>query len=222
MTPRTWSGGPGLWCGVGALLFAAAAAVLARLDDRRVAGDALDVADDDALSDSRRRRGLVAAAVAVFAVVALCLPTYRTLLGPSATLLGGFALDTWGIWALLGVTVGALVYATVDGRPAVVGAFPVAAAAVVALRLLVPDSVRSGPDFSSAAGTVCTWVLVAVLVVAAAVMVIFTRQVPRAVTPALNLTRVAGNGPKGSTGGGATRSAGAKVGTPTARKGKRR
>jgi hypothetical protein len=104
----------------------------------------------------------------------------------------------------------------------VVGAFPVAAAAVVALRLLVPDSVRSGPDFSSAAGTACTWVLVAVLVVAAAVMVIFTRQVPRAVTPALNLTRAAGNGPKGSTGGGAKRSAGAKVGTPTARKGKRR
>ncbi len=108
VTPRTWSAGPGLWCGVGAVLFAAAAAVLARLDDRRVAGDALDVADDDALADSRRRRGLLAAVVAVFAVVVLCLPTYHTLQGPSATLLGGFALDTWGVWALLGVTLGAL------------------------------------------------------------------------------------------------------------------
>ena len=158
VTPRTWSAGPGLWCGVGSVLVAAAAAVLARLDDRRVAGDALDVADDEALADSRRRRGLLAAAMAVLAVVVLCLPTYQTLQGPSATLLGGFALDTWGVWALLGVTLGALLCATLDGRTAVAGAFPAAAAAIVALRLLVPESVRSGSDFRTAAGTMWTWV----------------------------------------------------------------
>lgn len=222
VTPRTWSAGPGLWCGVGAVLVAAAAAVLARLDDRRVAGDALDVADDDALADSRRLRGLLAAAAAVTTAVVLCLPTYRTLQGPSATLLGGFALDTWGVWALLGVTLGALVCAALDGRPAVVGAFPAASAAVVALRLLVPASVRSGPDFSTAAGTAGSWVLVAVLVATSAAMVILTRRVPRAVAPALDLAAARVSAPKRSAGGGAKRSAGAKVDARPARKGKRR
>jgi len=215
---------------VGSVLFAAAAAVLARLDDRRVAGDALDVADDEALADSRRRRGLLAAVVAILAVVVLCLPTYHTLQGPSATLLGGFALDTWGVWALLGVTLGALLCATLDGRTAVAGAFPAAAAAIVALRLLVPESVRSGSDFSTAAGTVWTWVLVGVLLVGAAAMAVLARQVPRVVTPALDLAaatgrraqRSTGASAQRSTGAGAKRSAGAKVGTPPARKGKRR
>ncbi len=125
-----------------------------------------------------------------------------------------------------------------DGRTAVAGAFPAAAAAVVALRLLVPESVRSGSDFRTAAGTVWTWVLVGVLLVGAAAMAVLARRVPRVVTPALDLSAPAGRGAQRSTGAsakrstgasaqrstgaGAKRSAGAKVGSPSARKGKRR
>jgi hypothetical protein len=179
VTPRAWSAGPGLWAGFGALLVAAAAAVLARLDDHRAADDALDIADDDALADSRRRRGLLSIALAVLAFIAFCLPTYRTLLGTSPTLFGGFALDTWGVWALFAVTVGALGYAALDSRPPVAGAFPVAAAAVVGLRLLVPSAVRADADFHAATGTVWTWVLLAVLVGAGVAMVLLVRAVPR-------------------------------------------
>lgn len=177
VTVHPWTAGPGLWCGVGALLVAAATAVLARLDDRRAADTVLTVADDESVAASRVLRGWIAAVVGGLAVVALAVPVYTTVLGDSATLLVGFALDTWGVWAMLAVLLGGLVYAVVDRRLLVVAAFPAAAAAVAGLRLLVPGVVSAAPGYRTAAGTGLTWALVAALLAAGVAMALLVRRI---------------------------------------------
>ena len=177
VTVHPWTAGPGLWCGVGALLVAAAAAALARLDDRRAADTVLTVADDESVAASRVLRGWIAAGVGVLAIVALAVPVYSTVLGDSATLLVGFALDTWGVWAMLAVLLGALVYAVIDRRLPVVAAFPAAAAAVAGLRLLVPAAVSAAPGYRTAGGAPLTWALVVALLAAGGAMAVLVRRI---------------------------------------------
>ena len=182
---RVWTAGPGLWLGVLALVLSGVAAVFARLDDRAADDAQSTVPGDDELASSRRWRAIPAALVGVFAVIALALPTYRTVLGDSANLLDGFDLATWGVWALLAVVLAALVRLALDSRPVVVAAFGAASAAVVALRLLVPGVVSSAPDYATSAGTASTWALVVLLLAVAAVATILVRRVPRAAPAAL-------------------------------------
>jgi hypothetical protein len=191
---HTWTSGPGLWLGLIGTLLAAVAAVLAIVTSRRVAQSSLDVIDDASLDDSRAVRRWPAIGLAVVTVMALALPVYGFLgRAASSTLLLGYDLDTWGVWAVAIAACGALWVAALTTRPAVAGTLLLAAAAVVVQPLIIPAAIRNQPGFGLQAGFWCGIVVVVLLVAAAPLFSVATRRVAVVVRQPL-----AGLGPSGT------------------------
>src|SRR5699024_10496493 len=92
------------------------------------------------------------------------LPVYGTagqMQGP--TILRGYAVEAWGVWALLVVTVGAVAVAAVTRHRAVALALGISSAVGQAIRLVVPAAVPQSPGFGLQPGAVVQLVLVLAL-----------------------------------------------------------
>jgi hypothetical protein len=181
-TQHVWATAPGQWSSLMGALLAVAAAVAAAVTNRRAAQASLQVYDDDSVSDARATRRLPAVALTVLVLVALAVPAYGDLTGAGPSLVHGYDLDTWGLWllatgAVIGIWAGAL---TSRAQPAV--AWSLAAAAVVAQPLFVPESVRAVPGFGLGAGWWLQMAAVVALVAAAVWFGVIVRQV-RVSTP---------------------------------------
>jgi hypothetical protein len=158
--------GSGTWCGIAALVVAAAAAVLAAVTARRIAQASTSVADDESVAAARKITVPIAIGLGVLALVASCLPVYGTagqLQGP--TVLRGYAVQAWGVWAALIVTVAAVGAAAVTRSRWGALAAGLAAAAVQAMRLVVPQGVTHASGFGLRPGAVVQAVLVLALIV---------------------------------------------------------
>ncbi len=162
--------GAGLWFGVAAMVVATVAAILAAATSRRVASASVTVADDESAAGARSIAGWIAVGVSALAVLACCLPVYSTA-GQitSPTILHVYAVDTWGVWAILAVVIGAAWGSALSRRPAVAIALCLSAAAVSGLRLIVPSGVTGATGFEYGIGRWVQAVLVLALVLAAAV-----------------------------------------------------
>ncbi|WP_205260582.1 hypothetical protein [Nakamurella leprariae] len=175
---HTWSAGWGLWAGVLSLVVALAAGIVAIA---ATAGGDRDRRDRMGGEPADPLRRVLAGVVGAGVVVAGCLPTHRTAAGGGPTLLTGYDLAAWGVWAVVLAGVGALVAAAVTTRPAVAAGALVAAAVVLAQRTWIPAAVRDDPGSATAAGWWIGWLAVAALLVAAVLLPLLVR---RAVTPA--------------------------------------
>ena len=141
--------GSGAWCGYAAAGLALVAAVLALIGMIRDSDAASTIDDDDSVSAARSASAPVAVAVGVVALVASCLPMFSTSGQISSpTILRGFAVDTWGVWAILLVILGALIAATLNGHRRVVLGLLLGAALVAAVRLVVPAHVSQATGFA--------------------------------------------------------------------------
>jgi hypothetical protein len=159
--------GSGMWCGIAATVLALVVAVLAIASLVRASDSAATVDDDDSAGAARSASVPVAAVVAVLAVVASCLPTFATSGQISSpTILRGYAVDTWGVWAILIAAVGALIAATVAGRPVLALGLLIGAALVAAVRLIIPAHVDEATGFALRPGYVVQAVLVLALATA--------------------------------------------------------
>jgi hypothetical protein len=175
---HTWSAGPGLWLGLIGALLAAGAGVLAVITSRRIGDSSIDVMDDETLDESRGARCWPAIGLALLTLVALALPVYSYLgITASSTLLIGYDLGTWGVWAVAIAACGGLWTAALSGRPAVVVSLLVSAAAVVVQPLILPSSVRALPGFGLDIGFWMGIVLVVLLIAAAPYFWFSTRRV---------------------------------------------
>ena len=145
---RTWTAGPGLWWGVVAVALAVAAAVLAAITARQVEEASLQLVVDDSVEQSRPIRGWTAAGLTILTVVSCTLPVYSVGLTPSSTLFVGYDLDAWGIWAVALAVATASWAATLTRRPAVAAGYLLAAAAIAAVPLIVPGTIRDAPGFA--------------------------------------------------------------------------
>jgi hypothetical protein len=160
--------GPGTWCGVAALGLAGVAAVLAAVTSRRAAEAGSTVPDDDSVASVRSVTVPIAAGLAALALVAAFLPSYGTSGQIQApTVLRGYAVGAWGVWAVLIVTGVAAGLAAITRDRAVTVALCVAAAAVQAVRMVVPDRVSDAAGFGLRAGFVVQALLVLALLAAA-------------------------------------------------------
>jgi hypothetical protein len=165
---HTWSAGPGFWLALIGTLLAVASAVLAVVTSRRIGESSLDVTDDATLDDSRATRRWPALGLALLTVVALALPVYSYLgRAASSTLLVGYDLGTWGVWAIAVATCGALWAAASTARPGVAATLLVAAAAVVVQPLILPTAIRVLPGFGVDFGFWVGIVVVTALLIAA-------------------------------------------------------
>ena len=174
---RTWTAGPGLWWGVLVVALAVAAAVLAMITSRRVEEASLQVVLDDSVPLSRSVRVWTAAGLTVLTVVSCTLPVYSVGLARSSTLLVGYDLDAWGIWAVALAVAIACWAATLTRRPAVAVGYLVAAAAVAAVPLIVPGAVLDAPGFAWGPGLWVGGALVVALLAAAPVFAADARRV---------------------------------------------
>ncbi|MET0965164.1 MAG: hypothetical protein ABWZ02_02140 [Nakamurella sp.] len=183
-TGHSWTSGPGLWLMLLGTLLALVAAVLAGVTARRVAQASLEVVDDTTLDVSRLARRWPAVGLTAVIVIALSLPVHRDLTGASSTLVNGYDLDTWGLWALAIGSIGAVWVAAYTRRAGIAAALLVAAAAVVGQPLVVPAVVRAAPGFElsigfwAGVGTVVILVLSALYFAQAAGRVRSSRPLP--------------------------------------------
>ena len=171
--------GAGLWCGIAAAGAATVVAILATVSLARASDSADTVDDDDSVGAARSASAPVAVVVALIAFLASCLPTFATSGQISSpTILRGYAVDTWGVWAILLATIGALIAATLADRPVLVLGLLLGAALVAAVRLVIPAHVEAAAGFGLRPG----YVLQAVLVVAlAAAALLIARNAARIV-----------------------------------------
>lgn len=163
-----WTGGPGLWLALIGTALAVAAAVFAVITARRTVEASPEVPDEGSLAESRSLRRWPAIVLTVLIVVALALPVYGYLVRPaSSTLILGYELDTWGVWAIALAACGAVWAAALTRRVQVAVALLVAAAAVVVQPLLVPAVIQAEPGFAFRAGLWVGAVTVVALIVVA-------------------------------------------------------
>lgn len=163
--------GSGTWCGVAALVMAVVAAVLAAVTSHRAAQASATVPDDDSVASARAVTVPLALGLGGLTVVAALLPVFDTagqVRGPS--LLRGYTVETWGVWALVLATIGALAGAAVTRRRWVALALGLAAAAVQAVRLVIPAGVPELTGFGWRPGAVLQLVLVLALIVGAVLL----------------------------------------------------
>jgi hypothetical protein len=199
---HTWTTGPGQWLSLLGTQLALAAAILAVVASRQVSQASLEVVDDDSLDKSRAARLWPALALTVLIIVALLLPVHTDLTGPSATLLHGYDLDTWGYWALVIAGVGAVWAAAVTRQAGAAAAWLVAAAGVVGQPLIVPNVLRDAPGFAYSAGLWAGIAVVWLLLAAAPYFAVMARRVRLADQPSSVASGEgdAGRGPDGRAG----------------------
>lgn len=174
----TWGDGAGYWLAWLAVVAALAAAVLAGVAARRSADAQTTVPDDASVAASRPVRAGLAVGLSALALVVLSVPIWSTLgRGSASTLLFGYAVDTWGLWAVAVAVIAAVWTAARTVRPDVAVAAPVAAAAVAVQPLLVPAAVRDQVGFAWGAGLWLVGALVVLLVVAAPLFGLQARRI---------------------------------------------
>ena len=176
-----WTIGPGLWLAIAGALLAAAAAVAAGIALGRAEDEDTTVTDDESAERSRRWRWVVAGILLVFSTAVLAMPIYRIVGAGSAvsssSVFGG-AGDVWGVWALLaGIAVAVVAGARTRYGEVAAGAV-LAAAAVMAIRLVFPRGLAGDPGFRPEAGRITGWIGVAMLLAGSAVMLVLARRVP--------------------------------------------
>src|SRR5699024_11010243 len=88
------------------------------------------------------------------------------------TILRGYAVEAWGVWALLLVTVAAVGVAAVTRHGSIAFALGAAAAVGQAIRLVVPAAVPDSPGFGLHPGAVVQVVLVLALLGGAVVLAV--------------------------------------------------
>ncbi|MEP6561225.1 MAG: hypothetical protein ABJD68_09155 [Nakamurella sp.] len=164
---HSWTTGPGQWLTLLGTLLALTAAVLAGVTARRVSQASLEIVDDASLDTARTARRWPAVALTLLILVALSLPIHRSLIGSSSTLVNGYDLDTWGLWALGIGSIGAVWAGALTRRATVAAALLVAAAALVCQPLFVPAAFRAVPGFELSVGFWAGGVTVLALLVAA-------------------------------------------------------
>jgi len=215
-TGHSWTTGPGQWLTLLGTGLALAAAVLAAVTARRVSQASLEIVDDVSLDQARHARRWPAAALTVLILLALSLPIYRSLTGSSSTLVNGYDLDTWGLWALAIGSIGAVWAAAFTRRAGIAAALLASAAAVVGQPLFVPAAVRDVPGFELSIGF---WVCMATVVVLVLAAGYFGRVAGRVRTSRpVPLLTATSPGPGGTAGRGTTT---ASRGTTTAKGGRR-
>jgi hypothetical protein len=163
--------GSGAWCGFAAAVLGVVASVLAVVALARASDSAATIDDDESVGTARSASTPVALAVGVVAVVGSCLPLFAT--GgqiSSPTILQGYSVDIWGVWAILLVVLAALVAGTLAGRPSVVLGLMLGAALVAAVRLVIPVHVSAAAGFGLRPGYAVQVVVVVALVAAAFLM----------------------------------------------------
>ena len=175
---HNWSTGPGLWLSVLGTLLAVAAAVLAVITGRRTEQASPEIVDDSSLAGSRSARWWPAVALTVLVVVALALPVYGYLgRSASSTLVLGYELDTWGVWAIALAACGGVWAAALTRRPPLAAALLVSAACVVVQPLIVPAVIRAEPGFAFGPGFWAGIVAVVALLVAAGYFAVVSGRV---------------------------------------------
>lgn len=170
--------GSGTWCGVAALALAGVSAVLAAVASHRAAEAASGVPDDESVAAARAVTVPLALGLGALAVVAALLPVYGTagqIQGP--TILRGYAVDAWGVWALVLATVGALAAAALSRRRWVTLTLALAAAVLQATRLVIPAGVTGAAGFDLEPGFYLQAVLVLALLAAAVVLAARTGRI---------------------------------------------
>jgi len=181
-----WSVGPGLWLAIAGALLAVAAAVAAGIALGRAEDEDTTVADDESAEVSRRWRWVVAGIVLAVSTVVLAMPIYR-IVGAGSVVASssvfGAAGDVWGVWAVLvGIAVAVITGARTRYGEVAAGAV-LAAAAVMAIRLLVPRGLAGDPGFRPEPGRIAGWIGVAVLLGGSVAMLVLARRVALSAPP---------------------------------------
>lgn len=174
--PR-WTAGPGLWVGEIGIALGFAVLAVSSAASRVAADSSALVADEDTLVGARRVGALVATLLTVVTVVVLALPVYRTAQGTSATVLVGYQVNSWGVFAL---AAGAIAAGWLAARAVAVSAaiaFALVGAALLAVRLVIPAAVRAQDGFAVRAGLVAGYVGAAAFVVGAVVLAVSTARI---------------------------------------------
>jgi len=206
----TWSSGSGLWCGIAGTALGVAVLGIALKAGRRAADASVLVVDDESAAGSGRNGTVVAALLTILTLVALAVPTYRTAAESAPTLRIGFALDSWGVWALAAGMIAAAWFAARTTWAAAASAFALTGGAIGVVRLVIPAAVRAQPGFGGRPGLVLGFAAVAAFVLAAGMFAAAARGVrllePSAAIPAGRPAR-AGTPTGASTGGASSRGA---------------
>ncbi len=192
-----WTAGPGLWCGIAGIAFGLAALAVAAAAGRAVTNSSPLVADEDLLDRSRGFGALLATGLTVLTIIALALPVYRTAAGPSATLIIGFAVNSWGVLAL---AVGMVAAAWAAGRAQWVSqafAYPLAGAGILVVRLVIPPAVQGQDGFRTQAGLYAGYAAVLAFLLAAVLLAVSSKRIPMSDPAAKPLPRR----PSGRSGG---------------------
>lgn len=175
-----WTIGPGLWLAIAGALLAAAAAVAAGIALGRAEDEDATVTDDESAEKSRRWRWMAAGILLVLSTAVLAMPIYRIVGAGSvvwSSSVFGAAGDVWGVWALLaGIAVAVVAGARTRYHEVAAGAV-LAAAAVMAIRLVFPRGLAGDPGFRPEAGRITGWIGVAVLLAGSAAMLVLARRV---------------------------------------------
>lgn len=179
----SWTGGPGLWLAVVGALLAAAAAVLCGIALSGEQHEDATIVDDEGAANSRRSRWTMGGVLVAASVIALAFPVYSTATGRSAALFSLAGNDVWGVWAVLLAVVVAVVLAAVTRYGEVALGALLAAAAVVAVRSIVPVATAASPGYRVAAGMPAGWVVAGLLVAGAAAAFVLAGQVSSAEPP---------------------------------------
>ncbi len=181
-----WSVGPGLWLANAGALLAVAAAVAAGIALGRAEDEDTTVADDESAEVSRRWRWVVAGILLAVSTVVLAMPIYR-IVGAGSVVASssvfGAAGDVWGVWAVLvGIAVAVMTGARTRYGDVAAGAV-LAAAAVTAIRLLIPRGLAGDPGFRPEPGRIAGWIGVAVLLGGSVAMLVLARRVALSAPP---------------------------------------
>ncbi len=204
--PPNWSAGSGLWCGIVGIGLGIATLAVGVATSRGAADESLSVPDEDSLAAARAFGSVVAVVLTVLTVVALGLPVYRSSSGSAATLLVGFQVNSWGVLAL---AAGMIAAAWAGGRATTVAqavAFPLAGAAILVVRLVVPAAVSAQDGFEKAAGLFAGYATLVAFVVGALALAASSRRITMSELSPAPVRRPPGKRPVSSgTGGGPTR-----------------
>ena len=187
----SWSAGPGLWWGVAGIGLGLVVLAVATIAGRQAAEASPLVVDDETVTAARTVGNLVAVVLAVISLVVLSMPVYRSAQLSSATLLNGYQANSWGVLALAAGMIGA---AWAAGRSLwVVGAigYALAGGAVMAVRLVIPATVRGQDGFSTGPGLIGGYVAVAAFVLGAVVLAVSSGRIRRTELTALMPTEPA-------------------------------
>jgi hypothetical protein len=209
--PPVWSAGAGLWCGVAGMGLGIATLAVGVAASRGAADEALSVPDDDSLARSRAFGTVVAVVLTVLTVVVLALPVYRTSAGSAATLVVGFQVNSWGVLAL---AAGMIAAAWAGGRATTVSqavAYPLAGAAILVVRLVVPAAVSAQDGFEKAVGLYAGYATLVAFVAGALALAYSSRTI--------TMSELSTGGERRPAGARAASAGGA--GSRSARKGKR-